>query len=535
MPVVSADSWLQAAARSRRSLPTASSRARRPASSALRPACRNSPRRKSIRSPKRLIVGQSTRRAPPLTRSASRALFLAPPACVTTRNTSGGGDLASLTSSALRSFVASCADLTTTMQPPPNRDGAVRFDRSPAVRPAAATWCTSTRSARSGPSLAADAAGGADGSAVSGALAWSDPDASVTAAVTARSTSSSSSPTITVTGAAAWAARPGPEAMHAACHESRSGRDGRAIGGSLSIMTGILATSGSPPAVWPGGLARRSGPAVRPGGLARRSGPAVWPGGLGRRALAEQGFPAAPDPHGLHAIGPAERALVVCVPGDNIDELAASHRAAIRGPERLRPADGRGPERLGHAHPEHRDREADDQRHRGNAVPARRVVRTKRDWHALVQECPHRWQPAGVRRSGRAQHSDYTCPGQRRDVVVTGTQQQVGRGAAELGGQQRGAVARITACVQSRQQSGSPPGVQDPACLAGSEPALVAVGVDAVRACRGGVLAPAADCVHVVVAPAEELRRHRGRRHERDMHARHAGLLIQRPQQPDIG
>ena len=68
-------------------------------------------------------------------------MSLAPPACVTTSTTSDGGEAASVSSPAT-SLVASCAPTITTT-PPPNSDGEVRLVSSPAVSPAAETWCTS--------------------------------------------------------------------------------------------------------------------------------------------------------------------------------------------------------------------------------------------------------------------------------------------------------------------------------------------------------------------------------------------------------
>src|SRR5260221_687867 len=118
-PVVSATSWLHAAASSRRSVPTASSSARRPPSSAFLPARRNSPRRKSSRSPKRLIAGQSIRLAPSAARLASSGLFLAPPEWVSTSVMSGAGAAAYRLSSAATSLLASCTDLMMTRPPPP--------------------------------------------------------------------------------------------------------------------------------------------------------------------------------------------------------------------------------------------------------------------------------------------------------------------------------------------------------------------------------------------------------------------------------
>jgi hypothetical protein len=213
-PVVSATSWLHAAASSRRSLPTASSSARSPPSSAFRPARLNSPRRKSSRSPNRLTGGQSTRLAPPLTRLASSCLFLAPPEWVRTSTTSGPGWAAWRASSAATSLMASCMDLTMTRHPPPNSDGAVSPVRSPGLRSAARTSCTS----------------GAPGSPSAGSAASAAPAAvtCATTACTARSTSSSSSPTITVTAAGGWsragAAEP-ERGMPAACQKPPPGRD----------------------------------------------------------------------------------------------------------------------------------------------------------------------------------------------------------------------------------------------------------------------------------------------------------------------
>ena len=70
--------------------------------------------------------------------------------------------------------------------------------------------------------------------------------------------------------------------MQAACHESRGGRDGRMV------------------------------------------------------LLPEQGLAAAPDPDWLHAVGPGERALMVGIPGHDVDELAARHSAPIGGPNYIR-------------------------------------------------------------------------------------------------------------------------------------------------------------------------------------------------------
>src|SRR6266550_545693 len=79
---------------------------------------------------------------------------------------------------------------------------------------------------------------------------------------------------------------------------------------------------------------------------------------------------------------------------------------------------------------------------------------------------------------------------------------------ARTGGQPGRAGAGVTAGVQPRQQARATAGGQDPARLVLGEPAFLAVHVHAVRADRGRVRAPGADRLDVVVAAAEELRRH---------------------------
>ena len=87
--------------------------------------------------------------APAVGQAVSSALFLAPPECVSTSITSGGrrGRPAGR-ARPRQSLVASCADRTMTTQPPPNSDGAVSMDRSPGLRSAARTSCTSGRCVR---------------------------------------------------------------------------------------------------------------------------------------------------------------------------------------------------------------------------------------------------------------------------------------------------------------------------------------------------------------------------------------------------
>jgi hypothetical protein len=72
-------------------------------------------------------------------------------------------------------------------------------------------------------------------------------------------------------------------------------------------------------------------------------------------------------------------------------------------------------------------------------------------------------------------------------VVVVGHVQQVGRRAAELGGQPGRAGAGLAAGVQPGQQARRAARAQDPAGLVLGEPAFLAVNVDAVRASGGGV------------------------------------------------
>ena len=105
-----------------------------------------------------------------------------------------------------------------------------------------------------------------------------------------------------------------------------------------------------------------------------------WPAQPARRAgslpkLQLQGdwLAAEPDPIWTQAVRPSERAFVVSVPRHDVGQAAAAHRTAIGRTQRLSAADRGRPERLGHAHAEVRDGQRDHQRHRGNAVRARRV------------------------------------------------------------------------------------------------------------------------------------------------------------------
>ena len=123
--------------------------------------------------------------------------------------------------------------------------------------------------------------------------------------------------------------------------------------------------------------------------------------------------------------------------------------------------------------------------------------------------------------------------GDRCHIVIARAVQEISGRAAEIGREQGRANAPVTG-MQPREQPDGPAGVQDPASFVRGEPALAAIGVNAVRACRSRVSAPAPDRVHIIVAPAKELRRHRVGRHEGDMHTRHARFVLQRAQQPDV-
>src|SRR5579859_8008564 len=214
MPVVSAASWAHADAISRRSAPRASMSARRPPSSILRPAARNSSRMKPIRSPIRVIFGYWATWAPLPVSLPSSPLPFAPPACVITRATSGGGSAASAASSSATSLLASWASRITTTGTASKSDGAVIRASSPGASEPAAT--------SRGPAAPAVPA--------------TPPPAAAARRATARSTSNSSSPVTTLTrgapeaGAAPLASRTG---MPAASHEARGrysglGEDGLA-------------------------------------------------------------------------------------------------------------------------------------------------------------------------------------------------------------------------------------------------------------------------------------------------------------------
>ena len=96
-------------------------------------------------------------------------------------------------------------------------------------------------------------------------------------------------------------------------------------------------------------------------------------------------------------------------------------------------------------------------------------------------------------------------------------------------------LMRVPAGVQPGQQPGAAARVEDPAGLFLREPAVLAVDVDAVGAHGGGVRAPGRHRVDVVAAAAEELWRHHLRRVERDVHPRHARLVLERAEHPHVG
>src|SRR5579859_7678930 len=188
--------------------------ARRPPSSILRPAARNSSRMKPIRSPIRVIFGYWATWAPLPVSLPSSALPFAPPACVITRATSGGGSAASAASSSATSLLASWASRITTTGTASNSDGAVITASSPGASEPAATSRAPAVPAAPSPPAAPPPAG-----------PFAAPPAAATRRATARSTSSSSSPVTTLSrgvpetvAAAPLASRTG---MPAASHEAR--------------------------------------------------------------------------------------------------------------------------------------------------------------------------------------------------------------------------------------------------------------------------------------------------------------------------
>src|SRR5271157_6214563 len=413
-PSVSAASWPQAAASSRRSEPTASSSARAAPSSARWPARRNSALTKSSRSANLVSFGHSITRAPAALTPASNSLPLAPPACVSTRTTSGAGFFAYLASSAATSLLAFWAARTTSTQPPPNSEGEVSDSSSPG--PSSAP----SRSWTSPPSPASRAA--------------------VIRSRTLRSTRNSSSPTTSTTGA-------------------------RSVPGGFTAVRAAMTAA-----------CHVDGPRAEPTGLAGRD----W-------------LAAEPDAAGGQPVGPDEGTLVVGVPQDHVGEPAADHGAAVGGAQRVRAADGGGPQGLLDAHPEVGHGQRDDQGHRGDTGTARVMVGAKCDGHALVQHGAHRRPGAGLQGRAGADHRDHARLGEHGDVILGGPRQQVGGRAAHLGGQPGRAGARVAAGVQPRQQARAAAGVENPARLVLGEPAFLAVHVHAVRADHRGVRAPGAD------------------------------------------
>ena len=93
-------------------------------------------------------------------------------------------------------------------------------------------------------------------------------------------------------------------------------------------------------------------------------------------------------------------------------------------------------------------------------------------------------------------------------------------------------------CPQACSRGSSParrPALRIQRASSSREPAVLAVDVHAVRADGGGVRAPGRHRVDVVAAAAEELGRHHLRRVERDVHPRHARLVLQRAEHPHVG
>ncbi len=168
---------------------------------------------------------------------------------------------------------------------------------------------------------------------------------------------------------------------------------------------------------------------------------------------------------------------------------------------------------------------------------ARRVVGAEREHHALVEQRADRRLGRLLQRGARRDHGGHAAAGQRRHVLVGRGVQQVGGRAAEFGGDPGRAAraVRVPAGVQPRQQPGAAARVEYPAGLFLAEPAVLAVDVDAVRAHGGRVRAPGRHRVDVVAAAAEELRRHHLRRVERDVHPRHARLVLERAEHPHVG
>ena len=167
---------------------------------------------------------------------------------------------------------------------------------------------------------------------------------------------------------------------------------------------------------------------------------------------------------------------------------------------------------------------------------ARCVVGAERDRDALVEQRADRRHLADLQRRAGAQHCGH-ARGRQRDHVLL-----VRPRAAGPPTRSPSRPPAVAAPVRDDPQAcsrGSRPGrparAEHPARLALGEAALIAVHVHAVGPGRGRVRAPGPDRVDVVVAAAEVLRRHRVRGQEGHVHPGHARLVLQRPQQPDVG
>ena len=191
--------------------------------------------------------------------------------------------------------------------------------------------------------------------------------------------------------------------------------------------------------------------------------------------------------------------------------------APVRRAQRVRTADRRGAECLGHADPEVSDGERHNKRHRRDPVAAGRGVRCPA---RPLPPCPAGPGPAGARPVCRAvpgrprwpRLREPARPRRRRRPV-----QQVRRRAAELSGQPGRAGAGLTADVrQPRQQARGAARAEDPAGLVLGASAALAVDVHAVRARRGVAASAHHDPhrVHRATTPAKVLRRYRVRGQE---------------------
>ena len=143
-PSVSATSWAQALASSRRSLPTASTRATAAAGADPTPGCLNSGLHEGApcRSPTSRPC--SRRRTAPAARAASSSdLPLTPPGCASTSTTSSPGSASRSQLVGDRLGGVRHVRATTITGVPPNRDGLASPVTRPGSRPTARRSCTS--------------------------------------------------------------------------------------------------------------------------------------------------------------------------------------------------------------------------------------------------------------------------------------------------------------------------------------------------------------------------------------------------------